>query len=965
MNSERWQQVREILDRAIAMPGGERTAYLEVACLPDASLRSEVESLLRSHEAAGSVFLKNPAIDLKNAVAEITTPRNLVGHKIGVYEIAEEIGRGGMGEVYRAVRADGQYHKQVAIKLVRVGLDTPVLLERFRHERQILASLDHPNIARLHDGGATEDGIPYLVMELIEGETVDTYCDAHKLSITQRLQLFRQICSAVQYAHQRLVIHRDLKPSNVLVTRDGVPKLLDFGIAKLLDPAAAAETTLERPMTPEYASPEQVRGDPITTASDVYSLGIVLYQLLTGRSPYGETRSPHQLAHAVCETDPGKPSSVVLKPPPVRMNQALQPGTPEQISRCREGSPAQLRRRLAGDLDNIVLKALRKEPQRRYASVEQFAEDIRRHLEGLPVIAVKGSVAYRAGKFVRRNRAGVAASAMVAMTLAVGVAATVRQARIAHREAEIASSERARAEKRFSDVRELANSLIFEIHDSIQGLPGATPSRKLLLDRAVQYLDKLSQDAAGDINLQRELAWAYHRLATVQGDTTQSNLGEVNAAEVSNRKAMALFEAVAKANPNNVTDQLNLAMAYRGRAFFDIYETTGRAEIDRALAVTEPLLHMSIGNVDLENERAQEEFILAQIQDAAGDRLLAIDSFRNVLDLRQKIVRTNPAYPGIRQGIAKVTVLLAHEIGRFGSRDEGLRLMNIGIADFEALVKETAGDPGMLRELSTAEARRGEVKLMQGDVAAALSDFHRSRQRIERLARLDPENKMLQSDLWADQFHEGRALAVAGRNAEALSVLERAFRGYQSLHLEADVWPGPSLMQAWIGEAQMGSHNYVQALKRFEAAAAGLAEDESHYDDARCDLAMIDTKIGNALLKLGRRREARAHYEKALDRARLAVSLEHNDFPALYAAAEAYAGAGDLATSEARNTVDEHARTKLWNEASASYEKSLSVWRRILNPSRVSGNGYLSGDPEEIARRLATCKAELARQPSA
>ena len=382
MNSERWQQVREILDGAIALPGSERTAYLEAACLPDASLRSEVESLLRSHEAAGSVFLKNPAIDLKNAAAEIASTRNRVGRKIGVYEIAEEIGRGGMGEVYRALRADGQYDKQVAIKLVRVGLDTPMLLERFRHERQILASLDHPNIARLHDGGTTEDGIPYLVMELIEGEPVDTYCDAHKLSITHRLQLFRQVCSAVQYAHQRLVIHRDLKPSNVLVTAGGVPKLLDFGIAKLLDPAAVVETTLERPMTPEYASPEQIRGDPITTASDVYSLGIVLYQLLAGRSPYGDTRSPHELARAVCETDPGKPSSVVLKPRPVRRGEENQPATPEQISSSREGSPAKLHRRLAGDLDNIVLKALRKEPHRRYASVEQFAEDIRRHLEG-------------------------------------------------------------------------------------------------------------------------------------------------------------------------------------------------------------------------------------------------------------------------------------------------------------------------------------------------------------------------------------------------------------------------------------------------------------------------------------------------------------------------------------------------------------------------------------------------------
>jgi serine/threonine protein kinase/tetratricopeptide (TPR) repeat protein len=960
MNSERWQQVREILDRAIALPGRERTAYLQAACLPDASLRSEVESLLRSHEAAGSVFLKNPAIDLRNAVAEIASTRDRVGRKIGVYEIAEEIGRGGMGEVYRALRAYGQYDKQVAIKVVRVGLDRPVLLERFRHERQILASLDHPNIAHLHDGGTTDDGIPYLVMELIEGEPVDIYCDAHQLSITRRLELFRQICSAVQYAHQHLVIHRDLKPSNVLVTADGVPKLLDFGIAKLLDPAAAAETTLERPMTPEYASPEQIRGDPITTASDVYSLGIVLYRLLTGRSPYGATRSPHELTQAVCQTDPDKPSSVVLKPQAVRMNQELEPGTPEQISTSRECSPAQLHRRLAGDLDNIVLKALRKEPPRRYASVEQFAEDIRRHLKGLPVTAVKDSVRYRAGKFVGRNRVVMAASAMVAITLVAGVAATIRQARIARNQAEIAKTERARAEKRFSDVRELANSLIFEIHDSIQALPGATTSRKLLLDRAVQYLDRLSQDSAGDINLQRELAWAYQRLATVQGDTSQSNLGEVSAAQVSNQKAMALFEAVAKANANNVADQLNLAMAYRARSLFDIYETTGLAEINRALAVTEPLMRTNANNLDLENERAQEYFILAYIQDAMGDRLQAIDSYRKVLDLRQEVLRSKPAYPDIRHGVAKATVLLAHEMGRFGSRDEALPLINTGIAEFESLVKETAGDPGIVRELGTAEARRGEVELMQGDVAAARADFHRSLQRIERLARLDPENKMLQSDVWADQFHEGRALAVAGHNREALTVLERAFHGYQALHLEADVWPGPPAMQAWIGEAQAGAHNFVQALKSYEAAAAGLVVDEPHYDDARCDLAMVQTKIGNTLLRMGKSREARTHYQKALDTAKLPVSLEHNDFPALYAAAEAYAGAGDLAASEAHNTAGEAARSQLWNEACASYEKSLSVWKRISNPSRISGNGYLSGDPGEIARRLAACKAELA-----
>ena len=262
---------------------------------------------------------------------------------------------------------------------------------------------------------------------------------------------------------------------------------------------------------------------------------------------------------------------------------------PELVSSTREGSPTRLRRRLEGDLDNILLMALRKEPARRYLSVEQLAEDIRRHLEGLPVNATKGSWSYRARKFVRRNRTGVTAAALVFFAVVAGVAATIRQADIARREAEIARIERARAERRFEDVRELANSLIFEIHDSIQTLPGATPSRKLLLDRAVQYLDKLSQDSGGDLTLQRELAWAYQRLANVQGDTSQANLGQVNAADVSNRKATALFETVAKADPNNLTDQINLAMAYRWRAFFDIYEKSGRAEIDRALAITDPL----------------------------------------------------------------------------------------------------------------------------------------------------------------------------------------------------------------------------------------------------------------------------------------------------------------------------------------------------------------------------------------
>jgi len=313
MNPERWQQVREALDRAIAVSDEERAGFLDRLCSGDSELRAEVESLLHSHEDAGTEFLQKPALDLASDAAHGSKAR--IGRRIGVYLVLEQIGEGGMGEVYRAVRADGQYDKEVAIKLVRAGLDRSSVLERFRHERQVLASLDHPNIARLFDGGTTDDGIPYLVMELIEGTPIDAYCDAHRLTVTERLRLFLQVCSAVQYAHQRLVIHRDIKPGNILVTKEGIPKLLDFGIAKILDPAATASATLINPMTPEYASPEQVRGEPITTATDVYSLGVVLYQLLTGRSPYPkDTRAPHELARAICEHEPARPSTVASRP---------------------------------------------------------------------------------------------------------------------------------------------------------------------------------------------------------------------------------------------------------------------------------------------------------------------------------------------------------------------------------------------------------------------------------------------------------------------------------------------------------------------------------------------------------------------------------------------------------------------------------------------------------------------------
>jgi serine/threonine protein kinase/Tfp pilus assembly protein PilF len=421
---ERWQQIKAILEGSLEREGSERAAFLVGSCQGDDELRREVESLLAS-EPEVTDFIETPVFRIR---LEEVEPLAL-GQRLGAYRIVREIGRGGMGAVYLAERADQEFEQRVAIKLVRRGMDTDEIVHRFRSERQILAHLVHPNIAKLFDGGTTEDGRPYFVMEFVEGRPIDQFCDDRKLPVRERLELFRQVCAAVHFAHQNLIVHRDLKPGNILVTADGVPKLLDFGIAKLLDPNQelfALTRTELRPMTPEYASPEQVRGEAITTASDVYSLGVLLYLLLTGHGPYRPaTGSSQDLARAICETDPPRPSSVVGRIEEIkRPDGSVVVRTPESVSRTRDGDEHLLRRRLAGDLDTIVLKAMQKEAPRRYASVDQLADDLGRHLQGLPVVARKDTVGYRARKFVGRHKAGVALAAAV-LLLIVGFSITV------------------------------------------------------------------------------------------------------------------------------------------------------------------------------------------------------------------------------------------------------------------------------------------------------------------------------------------------------------------------------------------------------------------------------------------------------------------------------------------------------------------------------------------------------------
>lgn len=432
----------ERLFRAAQMhPPEERVAFLDAACADDLKLRRELESLLQADdEADEEAFLDEPAAEWAVEDLAAEPDERAEGQSVGPYVILRPLGRGGMGDVYLAVRHQ-PFKRYVALKIVRRGMDTREILLRFEMERQILASLNHPNVARLLDGGVTDNGLPYFAMEYVEGLPLTRYCDAHRLDVDERLRLFQTVCRAVQYAHQNLVIHRDLKPSNILVTQDGTVKLLDFGIAKLLNPnlsplAMPVTRTEVRRMTPEYASPEQVRGETLTTASDVYALGVILYELLTGHRPYRLTkRTTMEIAQVVCKQDPERPSTKVIQHESITHGDGTTKEiTPATVSEARAVTIERLRRRLRGDLDNIVLMAMRKEPSRRYGSAEQFGHDLEGYLAGQPVVAHRDTRAYRLKKFVGRRRIETLAAAIIAVLLVGFSLFTALQSRTVVRE---------------------------------------------------------------------------------------------------------------------------------------------------------------------------------------------------------------------------------------------------------------------------------------------------------------------------------------------------------------------------------------------------------------------------------------------------------------------------------------------------------------------------------------------------
>jgi tetratricopeptide (TPR) repeat protein/predicted Ser/Thr protein kinase len=622
--TERFLRIEAIFHQALAAPDESREALIETQCQQERALASEVRSLLEACKA-------EEELTASRRVGPDAGRDNPPGRKrVGPYEIDRLLGRGGMGAVYLAHRADGQFEQKVAIKLIDLPLATDLFRERFRQERQILAELQHPYIARLLDGGVTTEGDLFLVMEYVDGVPIHRFCQEQLLSLPHRIALFMRVCEAVQFAHQHFVVHRDLKPDNILVGQDSTPRLLDFGTAKLLSPSLAGpagKLTREGYLsfTPQYASPEQVLGNPITTASDTYALGVLLYLLLTGTLPYElKELTTAEMLRVICQEPPRRPAQAA-------------------------GS----HKRLDADLEAILQKALRKEPKDRYLSTEQLASDLAAYLDGLPVAARRGTLRYRAGKFIRRRRFSLAAAALLAASLIAGVAGVVWQAKVAN-------EERRKAEARSADLRQLSNSLLSELDEAIQQLPGSTGVQKLLVTRVLEHLDRMAMDAQGDRQTQLDLVDAYTRLGNIQGNAYDQNLGDPAGAFVSLAKARAIAGPLAASDSKDLEAIRALALVAQSRS--EILWQTGKTPeavsvMREALKGFDALAAGARASAALIYEASSAYGTLgdelgqsgtASLADSAG----AVAAYRQSLALDDRALKVDPNFLRAKRGLS-------------------------------------------------------------------------------------------------------------------------------------------------------------------------------------------------------------------------------------------------------------------------------------------------------------------------
>ncbi len=842
LDAAAYADVKTALLEALDLPATRLTDWLDALDRERPATAQRVRRLLDAHRDAGT-FLAVPDEGLfpPEPAPAVVVP----GQRIGAFTIERELGHGGMGTVLLGTRTEGGFVQRVAIKVLRGAGFGPRAAERLKDERRIVAGLNHPLIAHFVDGGATDDGQPYLAMEYVEGVPITRYVEAEHLGVRERVQLFMQVCAAVRFAHTRLVVHRDIKPSNILVTADGTPKLLDFGIAKLLDPLQEPDAPTFGVLTPHYASPEQASGAPVTTATDVYSLGVLLYELLTGTGPYRSVSQDSPLGavlDAIRHEDPEAPA----------------------VAARRVG------REIGEDLDAILLKALRKDENDRYASVDHLRDDLSRALDGRPVLAHDGSRAYRIRRFVVRNRTAVAAASIALVSLLLAAGVSTWQARVARHE-------RARADARFNDVRSLANAVVGPLYDAIAKVPGSTEAKQILVKEALAYLDRLASQDTGDLALQTELAAAYQKIGDVQGNMFDANLGDVPGAKASYARLLQLRQTVFDARPSDPAARRELARAHASMADLALGET----RFDDALAGYRRGLAVLDGPAPPDDSEPTLLLRASALQHQgvalnwSGKHDDAVLSFEQAIALVEAKAKAPSASEAVRRSL-------------MGGRG------NLGDVFYyreqyaEALVHYRAAREAALLIAATstdAATAQRNVYLTTGRVAAALVEVgdmdEAAIRRAEALAiqteaaARDPRNIVVQFDLSNDLQSLGVIHYTTGHYAEARAALLRA-RDIADAALKVSPGQRSHLYDyagilAWLGktEVTLGRlQSGVDLLRQAVAITSGKdvdtrkPADRHEYQQALGDaLAQVADRTGSAEA----RREAREAWQAGLD----------------------------------------------------------------------------------------------------
>ncbi|CAN5517073.1 hypothetical protein BH10ACI3_BH10ACI3_07060 [soil metagenome] len=886
MTPERWQQIKPILEEALELAPDVRLAYLQKTCV-DLSVLADASSLIEL-ERANDDPLDSSAFSIVTGNGAFKPDEAFIGSTIGKYKIISKLGVGGMGAVFLAERSDGEFQQKVAIKLIKSGIGSESILSRFYAERQILASLDHPNIAHMIDGGTTDEGLPYLVMEYVKGETIIEFARSRDLSLDQMLDLFREVCAAVSFAHQNLVIHRDLKPTNIIVNAEGTPKLLDFGIAKLLKEENIQETSTQHAVfTPEYASPEQIRGENLTTATDLYSLGVILYELLTGVRPFSfDGKNFGQIIDTATQVEPLKPSSAAKPLSTNGRNKADQ-------SKPLTSLPSPQAKALRGDLDNIILKALKKEPERRYSSVERFSEDIRRHLKGLPVFARNESWRYRAGKFIQRNPLVVGSAALAFVILIAGIVATTYQARRA-------DAERAKAEQRFNEVRALANSFIFEVNDKIQESP--IKARELLVSRSIEYLDKLAAESEGDTGLQAELAAAYGKIGDVQAEIFRPNLGNASGSLESHTKALKLRRRLFDGQPADIQRGLDLAQSYHKVG--NILSMTGKIES-------------------------------------------AFENYKDAVTLCENLSAADPANNFVKVQLSNSYILIGQAILRSGSLSESLQNYEKAFEIESQLIASDPTNLEYLRKHSVAYSYIGYVKVLMGKFSEAVSDFKNALAIDQEILKTDPQNLRLQSYLSSSYLflgigeRENKAYSDSLSNIKSsLEIQQHIFdldnQNYGEQNSLADCYLELALTLSKEGRQTHAIEPFQAAVRNYSAVATNDAANIS----ARGQIYLTKRLLANSFLEIGKTANALGLFDESLKVFTELNSIDANNLEWKFDTAVCYARIGMIRLAQ-----------KDKDAASVAFQNALPIFESLAatSPENVNYERELTDLQNQIA----------------